>query len=355
MKICILSASNIRHMSLISLYTSVLDKNNIAYDIVYMDKYGIDELISAENKHKVYIPIDRDWGKLKKITQYLKFRKKAKTIISNNYDFIIVWGTHTAFLFFDFLLIRYRKKYCLNIRDYFGESRKLIYFLHKKLIKSASFSTISSEGFLSFLPEHTYQNIHSLNETLNSMQCDFHRIRKEQPVVITFIGYVRFFENDKKLIDELGNDDRFILKFIGEGSQYLKVYVESKKINNVICIDSFSVENTAKYLEDTDVINNLYGKNNIALDTAVSIKFYYSLMKKIPILTFKDTFISNLSEELEIAIAIDGIEGSADKIFKKYQSMNSQAIAENCDRYLKQVRQENNQFGIFLAEKIFVK
>lgn len=43
MKVCILSAVNIKHMSLITLYTEVLKQQGIEYDIIYMDKYGEDE------------------------------------------------------------------------------------------------------------------------------------------------------------------------------------------------------------------------------------------------------------------------------------------------------------------------
>ena len=48
-KICILSAVNIKHMAMISLYTERLLRNNIEFDIVYMDKYGESEEFPAKN------------------------------------------------------------------------------------------------------------------------------------------------------------------------------------------------------------------------------------------------------------------------------------------------------------------
>ena len=39
-KICILSAVNIKHMSLISIYTKYFKENGMDYDVIYMDKYN---------------------------------------------------------------------------------------------------------------------------------------------------------------------------------------------------------------------------------------------------------------------------------------------------------------------------
>ena len=42
-KICIIGTSNIKHISLISLYTKYFDQHGMAYDIIYLDRYGIEE------------------------------------------------------------------------------------------------------------------------------------------------------------------------------------------------------------------------------------------------------------------------------------------------------------------------
>ena len=49
--ICILSAVNIKHMSMISLYTEWLLRDNIDFDIIYMDKYGENEDFPAKKKY----------------------------------------------------------------------------------------------------------------------------------------------------------------------------------------------------------------------------------------------------------------------------------------------------------------
>ena len=42
-KICIIGTSNIKHISLISLYTKYFDQHGMAYDIIYLDRYGIED------------------------------------------------------------------------------------------------------------------------------------------------------------------------------------------------------------------------------------------------------------------------------------------------------------------------
>ena len=53
-KICILSAVNIKHMSLISIYTKYFKENGMDYDVIYMDKYNEEENIDAKNIYRFY-------------------------------------------------------------------------------------------------------------------------------------------------------------------------------------------------------------------------------------------------------------------------------------------------------------
>lgn len=48
MRVCIVGIQNIKHMTTVSVYTELLKKHNIDYDIIYMDKYGIQEKSSAK-------------------------------------------------------------------------------------------------------------------------------------------------------------------------------------------------------------------------------------------------------------------------------------------------------------------
>src|SRR5699024_7467203 len=144
-----------------------------------------------------------------------------KILEENLYDHIIVWRTETALLFYRYLLKNYKKKFILNIRDYFHEENSFIYYLHRKLIKNSLLTTISSKGFLSFLPKHNYHMLHSYNPTIfenPENKISNKTIHDNKVIKIGFVGAIRFHEINKKLLRELGNDERFILQYFGAGS-----------------------------------------------------------------------------------------------------------------------------------------
>ena len=353
MKICILSIVNIKHMSLISLYTSYFEKNGIEYDIIYIDKYDEEEHTTAKNTYRYSMKICREWNKFKKLSVYWGFKKYAQSIISSNkYDFVIVWKTETALMFADFLSRKMKEKYCVNVRDYCMEKNPLVFFRGKKAIKKAAFTTISSDGFKSFLPKHDYITLHSFNDRILEGYADgFKKIQPAEPIHICFIGYVRFFNVDKKLFDALGNDSRYIIQFFGEGSQYLEAYAKRKQIHNVEFSGGFQVEETSSFLKRADVINNLYGRNDIALDTAISTKFYYALYLKIPILVFKGTYMEEISNEYGIGFSVDdNFSTLADDFYNWYRKLDFEHLNRCCDDSLRMIKDSNDIFTIKLKE-----
>ncbi|PKK97998.1 MAG: capsular biosynthesis protein [Tenericutes bacterium HGW-Tenericutes-2] len=355
-KICILSTVNLIHMTLISLYTDFLEINNIEYDIIHIDKYGQFEDNNANRIYPYRIVIDSNWTKLKKLRKYYGFKKYAINLILNNkYEYIVVWNSYTAILFSSFLSKKYKQKFVLNIRDYSLEKFLPVYLIMKKVIKNSFFTTVSSNGFKRFLPRHNYIFVNSMNASLlkniekrNEKRDDF------KPIRISFIGYVRFYENDIKLINLLGNDARFVIQYFGQGSDKLQKYCEENGIKNVNFHGRFDKSQTLNFLEQTDIINNLYGSGKIELDTAISIKFYYSISYQIPILVDSNTYMEDLIKKYDVGLSIDwNIDNLSDCIFDWYRNLNYQKYIENCEMLCKKIEEENlefqDQFKTFLV------
>lgn len=345
MKICILSIVNIKHMSAASLYLDYFREKGIKFDIIYIDKYLKPEKIDAENIYRYELKIQREWGKVKKVSKYYTFRKYAKEVLDKNkYDLVITWGTETALLFFDYLMLKLRNKYIINIRDYANLNNKIKYKALDILIANSSFTTISSNGFRSFLPNQEYITVHSLNKGILNKVSKREGLRSlDQPIRICFLGYVRFYENDKKLIDALGNDSRFILQYFGIGAEVLEEYAKNRNITNVEFMRSFDVEQTSELLEQADIINNLYGYNDIALDTAVSIKYYYAVSLKLPILIYKNTYMEKVSENISFAFD-DVYEKLGNRIYDWYYSLDKHKFNLWCEEKINQIYEENKIF-----------
>lgn len=346
-KICILSVVNLKHMTLVSLYTDYFDRMGIKYDIICVDKYGTHEENNADKFYAYPLKIQRQWSKARKIIEYFKFRKFACEILKkNNYDLVIVWNSYTAHLFSGYLKNKMKRKYIVNIRDYAHENNPIIYLLFKSVLKFAAFNTISSAGFKSFLPNLDYVTTHSLNKSILS-DCKPKNMKRSlsEPIRISFIGYVRFFDVDKLIMDSFANDNRFIIQFFGEGAHILEEYSINKGYTNMRFNGRFEPNETNHFLEETDVINNLYGVGNIALDTALSIKTYYAAYMKIPIMVFKNTYMEKISTEYKFGyVAPENFQNLANDFYEWYKLMSFDELVSGCDSFLKEVSEKNQYF-----------
>lgn len=346
-KVAILSAVNIKHMSLISLYMDILKKSDVQVDLIYMDKYGEDEPFDCDHKYRYVKVIDRNWGSLKKAFAYLSFVPYAKRILNKNqYDFIIVWNDLAIFMFADYLRRKYKGKYCVNIRDNMFYDSVVFRRRYEKCFLSSAFNTISSKGYLDFLPRKPeYLQIHSLNLSALREMTVHDRMREEgEPIRIGFIGYVRFFERNKKLLDAFKNDDRFELHYYGKGAEVLEQYAKENGIENTRFHGGFPVSETAHYLEQIDVINNLYGNETLNLRKAISIKFYHALYARIPILVCPDTYVGSLAKELGIGFEVDDADITAclpESIFRWYKGLDFRIMDSVAGRYLAHATAQN--------------
>ena len=342
-------------MSLISIYTDILKEHGADFDIIYMDKYGEEEEISAKNKYVFVNIIDSSKPRIIKAFQYLKFRRFAIPLLEKNkYDFIIVWNDVAIIMFADYLSKKWKNKYCLNIRDYGQQKVKWIYNRFSKVIKNSSFTTISSEGFRSFLPEHEYVQIHSLNlSVLKNADIRTSLREKNKPIRIAFIGNIRFFEMNQKLLELFKNDDRFQLCFFGTNANQLETYAKENAIRNVQFHDTFPVKDTHLFLQETDLINNLYGNNSIALKYALSIKLYHGLYLRMPILVNNDTWGEQIVNKYGTGFVMHEMNTDfKEKLYSWYTSLDFSTFNNGCENYLRKAKHDNQVFESIMIKMI---
>ncbi|ALN77290.1 MULTISPECIES: hypothetical protein [Staphylococcus] len=350
MKIAILGATNIKHMSLLTHYLDIIDNKKNVVDIIYTDKYGVNEPINNVNQiYKFDVNINNNMSFFRKALEYYKFRPFVKKILKqNNYDFIIVWGSYTAHLFKDVLIRHYKDKYIVNIRDYFFENNKFIYLRMKKIIENSFITTLSSPGFKHFLPKATdkLKVIYSINKDVINNSIKNETFNFNKPIKIGFIGNVRFLDMNKMLMDCLKNDSRFILQFFGTGSNNLKEYAERKSINNVEFISAFNVNETSQLLNNIDILNNVYGNNSMSLNYALSIRLYYSLFLRKPILTSPNTLTSQEAHTFNLAFDIDENNNVnlGDLIENWINNIDYHEVDIECRKYIEKITSINDEF-----------
>ena len=358
-KVAIVCASDLSRMTMASVYTEYLESNNIPYDIIYVDKYKDASPFGANGYYPFNVEGYENASFPVKLMHYWKMRKFVAFLLKENaYEFVIVWGELATFLFADVLKKYVPKRFCVNIRDYFFNH---IFFVQSRLklaIKNANFFTVSSEAYLDFLPKGNSLVMHSLNKKLLSDIKPVSKLReKNEPIRITYIGLIARLPYAYKMIDELGNDERFELIFAGIGSEQIDEYIKGKDIKNIRTHGRFPATETKNFLMETDILYNLYGYNNRHFDLALSIKLYYAISMNIPIMVFDGTFTQKVAEKCGIAFTLHGEEyvGLGDRLYRWYHGLSLEEISGKCNQFLKEVDEsqlnlKNNLDEIFKTE-----
>ncbi len=340
-KICVVTTRNIFDSPCLDKYRQIIKE---PFDIIYWDRCNIDENCGAENYYKFNGYIKPGASKFKKLFKYIGFTKFAKTILrKNDYEKLIVFPTQTAWLIEKELKGQYKKKYLLDIQDYAGENNKIINRKTKNAIKNSAICSITSPAYTKFLPNQDYVVSHNV-QNIDTSLIESYRSRErsaDKPIVLSFIGSVRFIDQQKRLINLFKNDKRFVLKFIGSGSEQLKSFVEEEKVENVILIGRFKREELGGFYVDTDMAINVYGNNDPYLDYALSNKLYSAALMGMPILVSTNTYMADIAEEFGIGFAVDLEEANiTSKLYEYYTSLKVDDLLNGCDAFMKQVNND---------------
>lgn len=345
-RICFVTIRNIFAIPCLPRYQESF--GDIPFDIIYWDRKGIEEFCTAENHYSMNYPITNFSSKWKIIFGYLKFFKFTKNIMKkNNYDFVVVFQTHTAVLLNKLLRKKYKGKYIIDIRDYTAEHNKIFYKLQEKIIRNSGLTIITSPAYRNFLPKYDYLISHNI-PIIPSYYVNNYRNRNRKvksKIVISCIGNIRFYNQFIKIINYFKNDDRFMLRFIGNGSEYLKDFIEENQINNVELIGRFQPDKTIDFYMDTDIVMNLYGNNSPFLDYALSNKLYYAAILGIPILVSPNTFMEEISIGNGFGFTFDlNKKGENDRLFSYYQAINWDEFYFNCDKFMEKILKDEQLF-----------
>ena len=312
MSIAVISVSNIYAMPYYYKYEKQILESHDFFDLIYWDRAIVEEKVDPRVKcicfHKKCAYNDENPFKIFDFFRFNLFVRK--TIRQNLYDKLIILGTYSLLTFFmmPLLTTTYKGRYVLDIRDYTYEHIKPFFMSEKRVIESAYRCFISSEGYKEFLPACHYEMIHNCD--MDTIHDYLQHERDYQPcaegkIRISFIGNVRYLEENRRLLEMFGNDDRFLLQYFGSGSEKIKDIADTMGIHNVKFHGKFSHEDTYLFYIQTDIINNVYGNGGIELTTALSNKLYYSSALNKPILVSPHTYMEKISVENGIGFVVD--------------------------------------------------
>lgn len=345
-RICIVTPRSINDSPCLEKYRKIIDE---PYDIIYWAKDSSNNECGAENSFKYSGKVPVEGGKLSKIKHYFLLMNFAKKIIKQNkYEILIVYPTQMAWLLRSLLRGKYKGKYLLDIRDYAGENNLIIGRLTAEAVKNSGLCTITSPAYSNYLPKGCdYVVSHNLQE-INAELIKSYRTRefdKNKPIVLSFIGTIRFLAQQKKIISIFGNDSRFIVKYIGRGSEALKEFCEAGNYKNIELVGQFDRSELGNFYMGTDMAINAYGNEDPALVYALSNKLYSAALMGMPVLASPNTYTAEIVEKYNFGYAIDLDDPNcADELFNYFQGLDRDKLIAGCDAFMSKVYGEEQQY-----------
>ena len=348
MKIGIITFSDRNNMPYLKYYEDIIRKEKVDYECIFWDRFANGETEKTNNEYTLHIKCLPGANKLGKIIPMLKYKYIIEEIIKKEqYTHLIILTTLPGVLINKLLLKQFKNKYILDIRDYTYEKYTFYKKIVDKLVDNSFFAAISSKGFLRFLNDneriitcHNISNVEEIKETC----ADF---RNKKQITIGFLGNIRYFEENCKLIDALANNPKYKLVYIGKPNVDcdLEGYCKNKSIKNVVFKGEFKNEDKPKLYKEIDLINALYGNDRLEVTTALPNRLYDGILFKKPVIATKGTYLGDIVDKFHLGIFVD-INSS---FFKKYmddyiKDFKKFEFNRSCEYIFKIIEKEQKSF-----------
>lgn len=346
MKILIIGFSKIKYMPYVNFYLDNIDLSKNEVHLIFWNKDRKDDVIPKKDVflHEFSLMQCDAAPKFSKLGNFLKFRRFTLSVMKKfDFDRVIVFHSVPMLLFFDKLLTKYKNRYIFDYRDVTYER----FLPFKKAVicaaKNARAVFLSSEAFYEIIPKSEKTHIiHNLLFDSVSKRLEFEK--KQEPVNISFWGFVRQSDFNLKIVKALKNDGRFVLNYYGasyDTSDALKGYCKKNGVKNVRFFGEYKPDERYEFAKNAALIHNMY--QNDATKYAMGNKFYDGLVFRLPLVCTKGSFMGETAEKYGVGIALDPDDPDfADKIYNYYTSLDEKSFSENCDAALRKILDEYN-------------
>ena len=306
MKVLLIGFFTKTYMPYINIYEKILKSKKIDYDIICFNRDSTQKTCKEKN---MYIYSHKTTkNRLKKIIPVIKYRKYIKNIMkNNNYEKIVILTTMPGILIYKKLINKYKNKYIFDYRDYTYEKYKFFRKRVNDLIDNSYVTFISSEGYKKYFNNQKKIYISHNISNEDKEQKDIKDLRTTENIKIGFLGYVRYYDVNTKLIEDFKNDKKYSLKYIGTAFSNcdLKGYCKKNNINNVSFIGKYENKDKFKLYKDIDIINSIYSLESEEVQPAIPNRLYDAVLFKKPIIVSKGTYLSEIVQKYKLGVIID--------------------------------------------------
>ena len=325
------------------IYSNYFDKKGIDYDTISWDRTGDTEADEFTYRHIAQYKEST----LTRFKEYYKFAKFIKKLVRKyKYEKLVVISPQVALFIPFFLKWEYSGRYIFDYRDLSIEQKTPFKPLMKMVLNHSFANVISSPGFKKYLPSgYKYVLSHNFNIDLVKEAMDSVSIPLPQgDIKILTIGAIRFDAN-YEVLDSLGDKDGIELDFVGKGgaAPVLERYVSNKGFNNVFFKGKYDKKDENDIIKKHSMINIFY-PNWPSHISALSNRFYNSLINKRPMIVTKGGEQGNYAEKYGVGLAVESCEGLADKVKEYVATLDFEEYTENCNKLLREFVEDYNKF-----------
>lgn len=344
-KVALVIPGSIWYAPYVRNYTRIFDEINVEYSIISWNREGDDKPegfqynILCENGH---------WSAgFSAYKGYIKFVKK--TIKENGFNRIVVFGPQMTCLLSTYLLANFRNRYIIDYRDLSIEQKFGFKQLFSFMLRFSCANVISSPGFKRCLPKRNYYLSHNFDERAvrealakKDASTTFHA---NGEIDVLTIGAIRDYSSNIEVVKALINKNGFNLRFVGKGPgtvEYLQEYCEKNDAKNVSFVGFYEKPEEAGFVKSSTFMNIFYPRI-ITHDTALSNRFYNSLIYHRPMLVTKDTCQGDYAEKYKVGVAVKDCNCLTDNL-TDFLKQDYSAYCKRCDDLLVAFLNDQDEF-----------
>lgn len=343
MKVALVLPGSIWYAPYVRIYTRILDEQKVEYSIISWNREGDDKPEGIQ--YNVSSASGHGSAGFKAYRGYVSFIKK--NVKKEGFDRIIVFGPQMTCLLSTFLLFHFRDRYMIDYRDLSIEQKPGFKQLFSVMLNHSQLNVISSPGFKRCLPKRDYYLSHNFDvdavRSAISAGIDGSFEIENGKEVLT-IGAIRDISSNMEVVKSLGNKDGVKMSFVGKGdaATVIENYCNENGIKNVSFTGFYQKQEEPDFVKKSTFLNIFYPRV-ITHDTALSNRFYNSLIYKKPMIVTKGTTQGDYAEKYQVGLAVDDceelLEGLQRFILQDYPS-----YAQRCNDLLASFLTDQEQF-----------
>lgn len=159
------------------------------------------------------------------------------------------------------------------------------------------------------------------------------------------IGGIRHVEQNREIIKALADNDKFQVTFAGWGFGVpaLQKYVEENGIKNVSFTGFYNKQDEPGIIAQATFLNIYYSLEPNPR-TAISNRFYNSLIYRKPMITTIGTIQGKYAADYQVGLAVKNAENLACEIEQYYQQFDSETYEQQRLKLLQSFRQDYQVF-----------